>query len=216
MKIRLGALRRVIREALLTEAAKDVVAAGELALFVDTQNGVRTYLLYDPVELAKQLSGTRAAEPVYGVVMVNMFSDHPQWGAKEIEFSAAQGGYGPMMYDIAMADVGGLTPDRESVSRDAKGIWNFYKNSRPDVEKKQIDDWQKPLTATPDDDGERHSKKPGNPLDYAYFLKSGPDVSTLKANHSRALPNLEVSKKSGRALDFFAMAQMFADQHYNG
>ena len=203
MKIRLGALRRVIREALLTEAAKGVTAAGKLALFVDTQNEVevRTYLLYDPVKLEKQLRGDNiTVAAAVGVVMVNMFSDSEQWGAKEVEFSAAQKGYGPMMYDIAMADVGGLIPDRKEVSDAARGIWSFYKNNRTDVEKKQIDD------SDPDD-----------PLNYAYFLKSGPNVSTLKANHSRALPTLlKVSAESGRDLDFFAIAQMFADQQYDG
>ena len=221
----LGVLRQMIREVLVTEKAKDVASkgVGKLALTIikgyPARPPCQTYLLYDPAKLAGQLSADKnTATAVYGVVMVNVTSAHPQWGAKEIEFTAARSGYGPMMYDIAMADVGGLIADRGSVSDDARGIWSFYKNSRPDVEKKQIDDYRNPTTKTKEDDGVRQSKlAPGNPLDYAYFLKNGPDVSALKANHKAALPMLkQVSKESGMSLDFADIAAEFADQQYSG
>jgi hypothetical protein len=193
-------------------------AEKNLALYIDKDIG--TYLLYDPVELEKQLRGENiTAAAVYGVVIVNMHSDpdHLQWGAKEIEFTAARSGYGPMMYDIAMADVGGLVPDRGSVSPAARGIWDFYKNDRPDVEKKQIDNVDNPLTDTTEDDGVRYEEEPGDPLDQAYFLDSGPDVSVLIANHKTALPMLkQVSAESGRHFNFAAIAQMFFDQQYDG
>ena len=220
----LGVLRQMIREVLVTEEAKGIASEGmgKLALTIikgyPTHPPCRTYLLYDPAKLAELLSATKlTANAVYGVVMVVMTPDHPQWGAKEIEFTAARSGYGPMMYDIAMADVGGLIADRGSVSDDARGIWSFYKNKRPDVEKKQIDDYRNPSTKTKKDDGERHEEEPGDSLDYAYFLKNGPDVSMLKANHEAALPMLKkASKESGLPLDFAAIAGEFADQQYSG
>ena len=221
MRIRLRALRQVIREALITEKAMSPASAvgDKLALYINKYLGA--YLLYDPVELAKQLSGDNiTTEAAYGVVIVKMHSDpdHLQWGAKEIEFTAARSGYGPMMYDIAMADVGGLVPDRGAVSDAARGIWKFYKNNRPDVKHLQIDNAEEPLTDTTEDDGLRHNKKEfGDPLDQAYFLDSGPDVSVLIANHKTALPMLkQVSAESGRPFNFAAIAQMFFDQQYDG
>lgn len=229
MKMLLSELRQVIREileaeVLVTEEAKGIASKGmeKLALTIikgyPTHPPCQTYLLYDPAKLAELLSATKlTANAVYGVVMVNVTSDHPQWGAKEIEFTAARSGYGPMMYDIAMADVGGLIADRGSVSDDARGIWSFYKNKRPDVEKKQIDNYLNPTTKTEEDDGERHEEEPGDSLDYAYFLKNGPNVSMLKANHEAALPMLKkASKESGLPLDFAAIAGEFAYQQYDG
>ena len=225
MKMLLSELRQVIREileaeVLVTEKAKGIASKGMGKLALTIIKGYpQTYLLYDPAKLAEQLSADKnTANAVYGVVMVNVTSDHPQWGAKEIEFTAARSGYGPMMYDIAMADVGGLIADRGSVSDDARGIWSFYKNKRPDVEKKQIDNYRNPTTKTKEDDGVRQRKlAPGDPLDYAYFLKNGPNVSMLKANHKAALPMLKkASKESGLPLDFAAIAVEFGVQQYDG
>ena len=224
MKMLLSELRQVIREileaeVLVTEKAKGIASKGMGKLALTIIKGYpQAYLLYDPAKLAEQLSADKnTANAVYGVVMVNVTSDHPQWGAKEIEFTAARSGYGPMMYDIAMADVGGLIADRGSVSDDARGIWSFYKNKRPDVEKKQIDDYRNPSTKTKKDDGERHEEEPGDSLDYAYFLKNGPNVSMLKANHKAALPMLKkASKESGLPLDFAAIAVEFGVQQYDG
>ena len=216
----LGVLRQMISEVLVTEKAKGVASKGMGKLALTIIKGYpQTYLLYDPAKLAEQLSADKnTANAVYGVVSVNVTSDHPQWGAKEIEFTAARSGYGPMMYDIAMADVGGLIADRGSVSDDARGIWSFYKNKRPDVEKKQIDNYRNPTTKTKEDDGVRQRKlAPGDPLDYAYFLKNGPNVSMLKANHKAALPMLkQVSQEAGIDLDFAAIAVEFGVQQYDG
>jgi len=220
MRIRLRALRQLIREALITEGAMSPADAAERKFALYINKDIGTYLLYDPAELAKQLSGDNiTTEAAYGVVIVNLNSDpdHLQWGAKEIEFTAARSGYGPMMYDIAMADVGGLVPDRGAVSPAARGVWDFYKNNRPDVEHLQIDNVEEPLTDTTEDDGLRHEEEPGDSLDQAYFLKSGPDVSALIANHAAALPMLKkVSAESVRPFNFADIAQMFADQQYVG
>jgi len=218
----LGVLRQMIREVLVTEKAKGIVSkgVGKLALTIikgaSSWKAPRTYLLYDPTELAKQLKGGDTSNAVYGVVVVNMKSAHQNWGAKDVSLAAAQSGYGPMMYDIVMADVGGLVADRESVSAAARGVWDFYKNNRPDVEKKQIDDWQNPVTPTRKDDGVRwNDKEPGDALDYAYFLDQGPDTSALKANHKAALPMLKkVSREEGVPLDFEAIALQYFKQKY--
>ena len=60
-------------------------------------------------------------------------------------------GWGPLLYDVAIEVAGarGLTADRESLSQDAYDVWLYYMNSRPDVQKIQLDTLDNELT--PDD-----------------------------------------------------------------
>ena len=57
--------------------------------------------------------------------------------------SGASGGSGPIAYDIAMelASEQGclLTSCRGRVSNDAYGVWKYYKDNRPDVERVELD-----------------------------------------------------------------------------
>ncbi len=65
-------------------------------------------------------------------------------GAWVIEMVAADQGWGPFLYDIAMEwatmNHNGLTPDRTEVSADARRVWSYYLNARPDVTAHQLDD----------------------------------------------------------------------------
>ena len=65
-------------------------------------------------------------------------------GAYVIAMVAADEGWGPFMYDIAMEWAtmhhNGLTPDRNEVSADARRVWNYYFNVRDDVVAHQLDD----------------------------------------------------------------------------
>jgi hypothetical protein len=49
----------------------------------------------------------------------------------------AEGGWGPLVYDVAMEwasmNGSGLASDRDIVSQDALRVWGFYKDKRPDV-----------------------------------------------------------------------------------
>ena len=60
-------------------------------------------------------------------------------GAMEIKKSAAEDGYGPTLYDCVMELTDGIINDRDSVSGDAKRVMHRYKDGRPDVEKKLLD-----------------------------------------------------------------------------
>ena len=69
-------------------------------------------------------------------------------GAWEVNTSAAIEGHGPTLYDLVMSiSPGGLYSDRTSVSGEAHGVWEFYANNRPDIEKKIMDG----SNLTPDD-----------------------------------------------------------------
>lgn len=137
------------------------------------------------------------------VAMMKVFpgrsKKYPQWGASTVELSASWSGWGPFMYDIVMSMEGGLVPDRSSVSDSARGVWRKYKDSRPDVEAKPLDDADEPRTKSKRDDTNRmhpddapKGKPPENPLNYAYFLESNPpNVSELISRHREADPILK-------------------------
>ena len=72
-------------------------------------------------------------------------------GAQIVGNSSAKGGYGPLLYDIAIEATGGLTPDRGSVSDAARSVWEFYDNERSDVIKIQLDNPYNALTPSEED-----------------------------------------------------------------
>lgn len=141
----------------------------------------------------------------------------PNWGAGVVEKTAARKGWGPFMYDVAMAVLGGLTPDRRFVSPSANNIWSRYKNDRPDVTAKPLDDANRPRTpSTEDDSSFMHPESgdpgdvPQNPLNYAYFIESGPDIARLEANHKAIEGDL-----AKYAIAIEAMSQWFFGMKYN-
>ena len=219
MKLTATQLRQIIREALNEEArkVKDAVA-DRLALTVIQQGEQRTYMLYDPVDLLEKLAASETSDDyveltdaVHAVVSI-IKPVFQQWGAKEVSRTAAVGGYGPLLYDIAMDDAGGLTPDRDSVSRSARGVWRYYMDNRGDVEKKPLDDAENPKTPTKKDDSTLHPGGKRSPLNYAYFIKRGPGTARLKANHEKF--RLRIRGYGGN--DFLGdLAQEFFVRHYN-
>lgn len=76
-------------------------------------------------------------------------------GAWVVRDSTAVGGFGPLIYDVAIEwcslNGGGLTADRSSVSPEARKVWTYYMNNRSDVKNFQLDDDRNTLTPTNDD-----------------------------------------------------------------
>lgn len=76
-------------------------------------------------------------------------------GAYCVVNAFAAGGWGPLLYDIAieLATIkgSGLVSDRTSVSLAAQDVWEKYMNIRGDVEKFQCDDQYNTLTDDPGD-----------------------------------------------------------------
>jgi hypothetical protein len=70
-----------------------------------------------------------------------MAKNKPRYNSIDKVFKSS--GYGPITYEIAIEYLSiqglGLTSDRESVSSDAYGLWEYYYNNRPDVQKVPID-----------------------------------------------------------------------------
>ena len=60
-------------------------------------------------------------------------------GASIVSIAEAEGGYGPLAYDIAIEATGGLAADRTEVSDEAEAVWDYYANYRKDVQVQQLD-----------------------------------------------------------------------------
>ena len=60
-------------------------------------------------------------------------------GASIVSSAEAEGGFGPLAYDIAIETTGGLASDRTQVSDEAEKVWDYYTNYRKDVQVDQLD-----------------------------------------------------------------------------
>jgi hypothetical protein len=83
-----------------------------------------------------------------------------------ISYSTASDGWGPLLYDIAIElatlNGSGLIADRESVSKDAEGVWRYYMNRRSgDVDNIQLDNMKDSFENGPEDDCDQDV-----PMDY--------------------------------------------------
>ncbi len=114
--------------------------------------------------------------------------DGPCLGKAIIVQSEAHAGYGPLLYDIAIEASGGLAPDRNTVSLEARRVWQYYDNRRPDVFKDQLDDMFNRLTpeeqdncdsisVMDDDDARSHED---SALSKAYRKAGTPVIDKLK------------------------------------
>jgi len=194
-------LREVIRR-ILIEAAATTQTAGSAGLALMRANdghGRNTYVLYVPSIIEQMLvSGDIGYEDIAkGIVGYISVQPHQGgcWNAGEVKLSAAQKGYGPLMYQIAMTDfAGGLFPDRGSTSMAARAVWQKYVQ-RGDVEKKPFDDIKNPKTPDKADDCPLAS---GTSLsDETAFLNQAYDApgdasgrSNLMAAHNQFLTNM--------------------------
>jgi hypothetical protein len=81
-----------------------------------------------------------------GIVGFIGFNEHYHEGVEMmghgINLAAAESGYGPMLYDIALSIVAPeyLMSDRNSVSKAAQNVWAYYFKNRADVDKKLVYD----------------------------------------------------------------------------
>lgn len=136
--------------------ASQQAASQGLALYRKGTGSSVVYVLYNPAKLAEELPKWQDAGGDINSVIYGYLDVRPHkgdcWNAGEIKFAAAQKGYGPLMYELAMSDFeNGLFPDRLSTSDAARNVWKKY-NQRGDVQKKPFDDVKNPKTAPKVDD----------------------------------------------------------------
>jgi hypothetical protein len=119
-----------------------------------------------------------------------------------VSASEASGGWGPLLYDVAMEwttkNAGGLMADRNTVSKDAYAVWDHYDKNRGDIESIQLDIIKGMMGGTPQltpddptDDCSQYSSfkwldyKPGEwheqPLSRIFRKKGTPMMDKLQA-----------------------------------
>ena len=112
----------------------------------------------------------------------------PCLGANLVNSSYAAGGFGPVLYDVAIeVSDNGLMPDRFVVSKEALGVWDYYMRNRSDVQVKQMDNKKNLLTLSDDDNcDQRPAKKyqndkwPESSLSKVYYKSGTPVIDELE------------------------------------
>ena len=148
-------LREYIRE-LLTESAKtpeDLLEYDDMYVFIRDEG--------DMAKIFFSYEDGKSHPKVDGGIWIRLKRDPPCGGAWEVASVAAPHGWGPLLYDVAMEwasqNAGGLISDRFTVSRDARRVWDYYMNNRPDVTAHQLDDEKNTLTPEDGDNCEQDS-----------------------------------------------------------
>jgi|688.fasta_scaffold01425_4 hypothetical protein len=185
MKIRLGELRRIIREA--AEAAQ--LNTDELAAMLTENDGGAKVVVYHPVpieNMMRKLPGdvvdrspelmAKLKEYMVGWVQVVKPKD-PCWDAMMI---ASIAGPGKLMYGIAYAlsPSGLLISDRDSMTDVAVSAWRNM-STKGNRDKKKLDNVSEPATPEPNDDC---VLRPEEFLNYAYGAE-GWEMGVLETMH---------------------------------
>ena len=186
-------LREYIRQ-LLTESAIDpkimkmIDRAEKYGLYVDIMSN--SVIIYD---------GYNTDKPRAKVNFERDTSFGPCKSGAYVTYAKAEGGFGPLAYEVAIEATGGLMSDRTEVSPDAAAVWDYYMNNRPDVKVDQLDilkDYEEEQL-TPDDKSDDCDQVP------AYDrLKSNWHTSSLSKKISkRGTPVIDELKARGMLYD---------------
>lgn len=196
-------IEAVVSEEQLDESAVHVSAMARqgLALLTTGDNMLRKYVLWDWEEYQDALEQDQI-DPSKVIVGYIKIKNSPACDMWTVETSAAQQGYGPGMYDIAMSDIfpDGLTSDRHTTSNSARKVWNYMFTNRAH----EID------RVPAEEVCQTNQTEPSDPLNFVYKMKSYTrrDLNGIKENHLKAKqkindPNLD-SKIQILAGRFFA------------
>jgi hypothetical protein len=154
-------LRETIRKMILQEAAGTFEQLPEyvaIKCFHLGSSSVRIwFILHDEggtKDLIMKRSGIEdnLGREVYGRIGIDRIEreDGPCGGAWKVGMSGAADKWGPFLYDIAIEyatlNGNGLIPDRFIVSDEAREVWDYYLNSRSDVQVHQLDNLKGELT----------------------------------------------------------------------
>ena len=196
MLIRRSALSRLIEAAIGPEEA----AESGIAIFTHDTGDTTNVVAYDVAKVIDAcLTGIeeQGDDPLDAVEkngtsgIVGLVSMHPAagwegkcYGSYVINNTVARKGYGPMIYDLALALGKPVVPDRKSVSKHAQKVWLKYMDG-DDVEKFPLDDKDAPKTKDKNDDCLLNPAAPG--LDFAYFKSGSKKYSPMFDKDKKAL-----------------------------
>ncbi len=116
----------------------------------------------------------------------------------EISSSAAIGGNGPLLYDVALSiaknEGVGVIPDRDGVSGKAQGVWDFYKYRRNDI-------ITHPLSGKcPESKSSLRNDVGDDILEYEYYIKSPIKYEEAVSRHTSLVTMV---KKAGIPADSY-------------
>ena len=150
---------------------------------------------------AGDLDRMEAGLDIYGTLRVAEGNNDPYEGVYIVTSAKAKGGFGPLLYDVALEVAGqsGLKPDTLDVSDDASAVWKYYDTQRADVDSQML------VTDTDDFElvmPEERAEDPGTNehLAQAYF-KEGKKTTQDLIDQSKLIelnPSVEVPDYSPR------------------
>ena len=121
-----------------------------------------------------------------------------------VSWADAEHGWGPLLYDVAIEyatlNGGGLMSDRQAVSRDAEGVWSYYKSNRGDTGGIQLDDLKNTLTPDEQDNCDQTLAR-----DHSY--RTGPNMlknwaeSYFSKRWTKAPTTINALKAAGKLVD---------------
>ena len=151
--------------------SSSVAAKKKLALAVIETSNKKTFVLYKPFQ-------------IFGMLTVIY---KPQCGAYEVTMSAAESGFGPLLYQAAMSIKGPnfIMADRTMVSDAALNIWKKFFN-REDVVKEPL---QKNCKYSLIDEDSKA-------LNFKFTLKSPIDYSALENEHQTYIKKVDLHGKT--------------------
>jgi hypothetical protein len=144
MKITESKLRRIIKEALLTEVAITPETAKERGITFVVDGSLHN------IEIV--VTGVDDDTDVVGQLYAGKIEESRSIDQKGVwaiyKSNSIIKGLGPLMYDlmIDLVHPASLVSDRLLVSKDAKRVWDYYMNNRDDVEALQLDNLEDELT----------------------------------------------------------------------
>lgn len=161
MKITIRELRSLINESLVSPS-------GAAATVIKTP-AICKIILWSPQKLGEILDEKgfdsdiaidhSYEDPfIYGVIGLDRLKKSAAWNDSgkgwEVVNCAAQKGYGPLMFNYALAEVGPYIPDRKTMTDDSARVWKkFSKGASPGAQLKPLDNEDKPKTPSKLDDG---------------------------------------------------------------
>lgn len=129
----------------------------------------------------KYFCSLQTTKSIIGVIEIEDVDGKYYGQTKQIVKVAAEKGYGPLMYDLALSK-DNLTPSRFHVSDKAKKVWSYYYYNRKDVEKTQME----PQSEFEEEDIDKNPE-----LYQIYHLKNKLfDIFKLEKDSTKVLQNM--------------------------
>lgn len=220
-------LRKYVKTLLEAAVVGTAAASQGLALFRSQNAGKVEYILYDGEAFLFETKDLPAdelvftsidpGEIIYGYLVVSPHQGEC-WDAAEVKYAAARKGFGPLMYEMALADFGSIMSDHGvGSSNAARNVWKKFSN-RSDIIAKPFDDIKEPHTPPKEDDCRLIPDWDGE-NDYLNAAYSGSGDSSGKQammkEHERVVQKMLATKKDIKQKDVEQAIRILGDDYFS-